>query len=209
MGKYQGNLIVVAAPSGGGKTSLIRTLLSTLDNIEVSISHTTRPPRPGEVDGRDYYFVDDNQFKDMIDNQQFIEYATVFNHYYGTSKQQIIEKLASGTDILFDIDWQGAEQIQEHFSQDVVSIFILPPSLEVLRSRLTQRNQDSDAVIESRMHKAQHEMRHYEMFDYVIINDDFDHAADELASIVVANRLKLAKQVMKKAKLLSLLLGEQ
>ncbi|WP_367605856.1 guanylate kinase [Legionella sp. W05-934-2] len=209
MEKYQGSLIVVAAPSGGGKTSLIRNVLSKLDNLEVSISHTTRPARPKEVNGKDYYFVETAQFARMIEANEFIEYAQVFDHQYGTSKQQIIEKLVAGVDILFDIDWQGAEQIKQHFKEDVVTIFILPPSLEKLRERLTNRNQDTDSVIHSRMQKAQDEMRHYNQFDYVIINDDFEHAAEELASIVIANRLKLAKQAMKKAKLLSLLLCQQ
>lgn len=209
MERYQGSLIVVAAPSGGGKTSLIRKLLSVMDNIEVSISHTTRPPRPNEVNGKDYYFVNEKQFADMVEQHQFIEYAQVFDHHYGTSKQQILEKLEEGIDILFDIDWQGAEQIKKHFIDDVVSIFILPPSLEALRARLTLRNQDPESVIQSRMQKAQDEMKHYNQFDYVIINDDFEHAADELVSIVTANRLKFAKQAMKKGKLLSLLLSEQ
>lgn len=209
MEKFQGSLIVVAAPSGGGKTSLIRKLLSMIDNIEVSVSHTTRPARPGEENGQDYYFISKQQFVNMVEENEFIEYAKVFDHHYGTSKQHILEQLEAGTDILFDIDWQGAEQIKQHFKEDVVSIFILPPSLDALRARLTHRNQDTESVIQARMQKAQAEMQHYNQFDYVVINDDFDHAADELASIVIANRLKLTKQARKKAKLLSLLLCEQ
>ncbi len=209
MERYKGNLIVVAAPSGGGKTSLIQKLLSILDNLEVSISHTTRLARPGEVNGEDYFFIDKRQFTSMINKDEFIEHALVFGQHYGTSKQQVEQKLEAGTDILFDIDWQGAEQIKQHFTDDVVTIFILPPSLDVLRDRLKQRKQDTDDVVQARMEKAQDEMKHYKAFDYVIINDDFDQAVKELTSIVVANRLKLKKQAMKKVKLLSLLLCEK
>ncbi|KGP63381.1 guanylate kinase [Legionella norrlandica] len=204
----KGNLYIVAAPSGGGKTSLVKKLIETVCNIEVSISHTTRPMRPGESDGVDYFFVDDEQFISMVNEGAFIEHARVFNHLYGTSMAQINKRLKFGIDVVLDIDWQGAEQIR-HSYPDAVSIFIIPPSLEALKERLMNRGQDKDHVISERMIKAKDELGHYPEFDYLIVNDNFEKAAMELQSIVIANRLKIERQVNKQAKLLSFLLSSQ
>jgi guanylate kinase len=208
VGDYSGNLFIVAAPSGGGKTSLVRKLINTLGNIDVSISHTTRAMRPGERDGVDYFFIDDLAFMKMIDDRAFLEHARVFNHLYGTSIEQINKRLDDGIDVVLDIDWQGAEQIKSSFL-DAVSIFIVPPSLEVLKQRLMDRRQDKDEVISGRMKKAQAELSHYPEFDYLIVNDNFEKAASELEAIVVANRLRINRQVNKQSKLLSFLLSSQ
>ena len=205
---YSGNLYIVAAPSGGGKTSLIKKLIETLEDIEVSISHTTRPMGPGEKNTCDYYFVSEEEFLTMVDNNAFVEYANVFDYLYGTSTVQIEKRLAEGIDVVLDIDWQGAEQIR-HLFKDALSIFIVPPSLEVLKSRLMSRRRDNIEIIYDRMIKAQDELSHYPEFDYLIVNDDFDKAALELRSIVIANRLKMARQVNKQSKLLSFLLSSQ
>ena len=202
------NLFIVAAPSGGGKTSLVKNLIESLDDIEVSISHTTRSKRKSERDGVDYFFISDAEFIEMISDNAFIEHAKVFEHLYGTSAQQINERLEKGIDVVLDIDWQGAEQIR-HLFKDAVSIFIVPPSLEVLRERLLKRGRDNESIIGDRMHKAQDEMSHYPEFDYLVVNDEFEQAALELKAIVVANRLQMERQVKKQSKLLSFLLTEQ
>lgn len=207
-GTYKGNLYIVAAPSGGGKTSLVKNLVDTLDHIAVSISHTTRAIRPGEQNGVDYFFVAENEFLDMVNNNAFIEHARVFNRLYGTCSEQITQRLENGIDVVLDIDWQGAEQIRRRFN-DAVSVFIVPPSLEVLKQRLMNRGQDNPEVISDRMIKAQDEMSHYPEFDYLIVNDDFEKAAMELRAIVIANRLRMPAQVNKQAKLLSFLMSSQ
>ena len=206
LGTYSGNLYIVAAPSGGGKTSLVRQLVATLDKIEVSTSHTTRAMRPGEKNGSDYFFVDEQEFINMVNDNAFLEHARVFNNLYGTSSAQITKRLEQGIDIVLDIDWQGAEQIRRTFPQ-AVSIFIVPPSLDELKQRLMNRCQDKDEVISERMIKAQDEMSHYPEFDYLIVNDNFDHAASELSAIVIANRLCMDVQVNKQSKLLSFLMS--
>ncbi|ARG96722.1 guanylate kinase [Legionella micdadei] len=203
-----GNLIIVAAPSGGGKTSLVRKLVSGLENIEVSISHTTRKMRPGEKDGVDYFFVTEQQFLEMIDANAFVEHAQVFNHYYGTSVKQINARLAAGIDVVLDIDWQGAQQIRSIFS-DAISVFIIPPSLEILQKRLFDRRQDNEEVIGNRMQRAQDELSHFSEFDYLIVNDDFEKASFELQAIVIANRLRMSRQKREQGKLLSFLLASQ
>ena len=208
MGDYSGNLFIVAAPSGGGKTSLVKKLIETLDNIEVSTSHTTRAMRPGEKNGVDYHFIDDVEFMTMVNENAFLEHARVFNHLYGTSIAQICDRLAQGIDIVLDIDWQGAVQIRRAFP-DAVSVFIVPPSLDELKQRLMNRRQDKDEVISERMKKAQDEMSHYPEFDYLIVNDTFEHAAMELGAIVIANRLRTKRQVNKQSKLLSFLMSSQ
>lgn len=208
MGDYSGNLFIVAAPSGGGKTSLVRKLIETLDHIEVSTSHTTRAMRPGETNGVDYHFVDDVEFMTMVNNNAFLEHARVFNHLYGTSMAQICSRLEQGIDIVLDIDWQGAAQIRRAFP-NAVSVFIVPPSLDELKQRLMNRRQDKDEVISERMKKAQDEMSHYPEFDYLIVNDTFEHAAMELGAIVIANRLRIERQVNKQSKLLSFLMSSQ
>lgn len=208
LSQCSGNLYIVAAPSGGGKTSLVKNLIETLDDISVSISHTTRNMRAGEQNGVDYFFVKQDEFMDMVNNNEFIEHAQVFNHLYGTSSEQISKRLADGIDVVLDIDWQGAEQIRRRFA-DAVSIFIIPPSLEVLKERLNNRGRDNQDVISDRMIKAQDEISHYPEFDYLIVNDDFEHAALELRSIVIANRQRMERQVNKQSKLLSFLLSSQ
>lgn len=200
-----GSLIIVAAPSGGGKTSLVKELMRRIPELGVSISHTTRAIRPGEADGVDYFFVNDEIFDIMVSENAFVEHARVFNHQYGTSFAQIKERLAAGVDIVLDIDWQGAQQIRAAFA-DALSVFVIPPSLDILKQRLTNRQQDNEAVIASRMQRARDEMSHYAEFDYLIVNDDFDKAASELESIVIANRLKMERQRIEQAKLLSFLL---
>lgn len=207
-GNYSGNLYIVAAPSGGGKTSLVRKLLDSLDDIEVSISHTTRAMRPGERHEVDYFFVNEEEFIAMVNDNAFIEHARVFNHLYGTSVAQITKRLEQGIDVVLDIDWQGAEQLRHTFP-NAISIFIIPPSLEALKQRLMNRRQDDDTVISERMRKAQDELSHYPEFDYLIVNDDFEHAASELIAIVVADRQRAERQVNKQAKLLSFLLASQ
>lgn len=204
--KYSGNLYIVAAPSGGGKTSLVRHLVATLGDIEISVSHTTREIRPGETDGTDYYFTNENKFMEMVNDNAFIEHARVFNNLYGTSEAQIKERLNQGIDVALDIDWQGAEQIKRIFPK-AVSIFIIPPSIEELERRLMNRRQDKDEVVSERMRRAQDELSHYPEFDYLIVNDNFEHAAVELRAIVIANRLKIERQINKQTKLLSFLLS--
>ncbi len=206
MGDSIGSLFIVAAPSGGGKTSLIKQLVSNLTRIEVSISHTTRDKRSAEIDGVDYCFIDELQFKHMIDEDAFVEYAQVFNHFYGTSKEQIKNRLNAGIDVVLDIDWQGARQIKQLFA-DAVSIFILPPSLDSLKQRLTHRQRDNEDVILSRMQKAHDEMSHYDEFDYLIVNDDFDVASSELKAVILAQRLRISRQIIQQRKLLSFLLA--
>ena len=177
------NLFVVAAPSGGGKTSLIRALLEKDERVSLSVSHTTRAPRPGELTGIHYHFVDDETFVQMIEENAFLEHALVFDHRYGTGRDAVNRKLAAGYDVILDIDWQGARQIRENFP-GCCTIFILPPSLATLRKRLAKRGQDSDSVIERRMKDAKAEISHWSEFDFIIVNDDFDDALADLQSIV-------------------------
>jgi guanylate kinase len=208
VGNYSGNLFIVAAPSGGGKTSLVKKLVQALDEIEISISHTTRAIRPGEQDGVDYFFISDKEFKTMIEADAFLEYAQVFNHSYGTSLAQITDRLDQGIDVVLDIDWQGAAQIKRIIPQ-AVTVFIIPPSIDTLKQRLMNRQQDKDEVISDRMKKAQDELSHYSEFDYLIVNDTFEHAAAELNAIVVANRLRRERQMQRQSKLLSFLMSSQ
>ena len=200
-----GSLYIVAAPSGGGKTSLVKALVESMTDIAISVSHTTRSKRPGEVDGVDYFFIDPDEFKQMIDEQAFVEHAQVFGHYYGTSKSQIEDRLQRGVDVLLDIDWQGAQQIKQVFA-GAVGIFIIPPSLDALKQRLQGRKQDPEHVIHARMQRAQDELSHYAEFDYLIVNDDFYCAVSELKAIVIAHRLRMVRQIEKQRKLLSFLL---
>ncbi|PJD92689.1 MAG: guanylate kinase [Legionella sp.] len=200
-----GCLFIVAAPSGGGKTSLVRYLIENMDDVAVSVSHTTRSMRPGEAHGVDYFFIESNVFRDMVENNEFVEHAQVFQSEYGTSFAQITERLQQGIDVILDIDWQGAQQIKQRFPT-AVSIFIIPPSLNILHDRLIQRQQDDSDVIAHRMQRAQDEMGHYSEFDYLIVNDDFSTAAAELTTIVLAERLRTARQSIQQRKLLSFLL---
>jgi len=201
----RGSLFIVSAPSGAGKTSLIKTLLESLDGITVSVSHTTRKPRPGEQDGVHYHFVDVDTFLAMQSQGQFLEHAKVFDNYYGTSKAAVEDTLDRGLDVILEIDWQGARQVRALFS-DSRSIFILPPSRQVLLQRLTQRGQDNEAVITRRMRDAVNEISHYDEFDFIVINDDFNIALQQLSAIISASRLTLQRQqLVNRALLLDLL----
>ncbi|MDR1994680.1 guanylate kinase [Azonexus sp.] len=188
-----GNLYVVAAPSGAGKTTLVRLLLEYEPQVQLSISTTTRDPRPGEADGREYHFVDTATFRAMIDRQDFLEWAEVHGNFYGTSQKWIAERLATGADVLLEIDWQGAQQVRAQFPQ-AIGVFILPPSMEELARRLSERGTDSNEVVARRLAAAQAEMRHVGEFDYVIINNRLEQALEELRAVVRASRLRLAAQ---------------
>ncbi|MEQ8427455.1 MAG: guanylate kinase [Gammaproteobacteria bacterium] len=193
MSYKKGSLFIISAPSGAGKTSLVKALLERFPDLSVSVSHTTRKPRTGEVDGKDYYFVDEPQFRAMINDNQFLEYARVFDNYYGTSRQQIEEDLKSGTNIILEIDWQGARQIKS-LLRSAVGIFVLPPDYDALRERLANRHTDDSETVENRMQQAREEISHYKEYDYVVINDDFDDAVNELAAIVTATNLGSCRQ---------------
>lgn len=202
-----GSLYVVAAPSGAGKTSLVKQLLETTEKIAVSVSHTTRSPRPGEIDGEHYHFVDVAIFEEMRDNQQFLEHAQVFDNFYGTSRQAVDSLLEKGLDVILEIDWQGAQQIRKLYT-DCCSIFILPPSRAALKERLRSRGQDDDSIIERRMRDAISEMSHYQEFDYLVINDDFDEALEMLKAIILARRQRIQLQVQRQEQLLQDLLSK-
>lgn len=197
----KGNLYIIAAPSGTGKTTLVKALVEALDNITVSISHTTRMKRPNEVHGINYYFIDKTEFEQMILQQDFLEYALIFDHFYGTSKRWVNETLAQGTDVILEIDWQGHQQIKRLFPHSI-SIFILPPTLEDLRNRLVSRNQDHVDIINQRLADARKTVSHIHEFDYIIVNDEFDHAIHDLKSIVESGRLQQARQAAKLTKLI-------
>lgn len=188
-----GNLFVVTAPSGAGKSSLVKALMAADPSLELSVSHTTRAPRGQEVSGREYYFVSPEAFEAMVQADAFVEWANVHSHRYGTSRQAIEDKMAQGADIILEIDFQGALQIKKRFAQ-AVAIFILPPSWEALRERLIKRGEDSSEVIELRLKNAATEMAQVQRFDYVIINDEFERALTDLQTLVKAQRLKLSSQ---------------
>ncbi|MFO0752479.1 MAG: guanylate kinase [Thermodesulfovibrionales bacterium] len=192
MKRKKGSLFVVSAPSGAGKTSLCQKLCETVPDIRHSVSYTTRAPRPGEVDGLHYHFVPEEEFRAMIGRGEFIEWAEVFGNWYGTSRRRIEEMMEKGTDVILDIDVQGAKQIRERFPGGLL-IFILPPSLPALRARLTGRGSDTEEVIGRRLAKALDEMREYKCYDYVIINDLFPVALGELSSVVIAERVRMTK----------------
>lgn len=208
-----GNLFILSAPSGAGKSSLIKALLNK-DNIassrsmQVSVSHTTRDARPGENDGEHYHFVSVTEFKKQISQNAFYEYAEVFGNYYGTSEAAIDVQLAQGIDVFLDIDWQGAQQVRMK-KPSVTTIFISPPSKEELENRLRGRGQDSEEIIASRMEQAQSECSHYNEFDYIIVNDDFDQALLDLNTVVMNQRLKCRQQTIAQAPLFSKLLSKE
>ena len=195
-----GNLYVVAAPSGAGKTTLVRALLAEEAGVHLSVSYTTRAPRPGEENGREYHFIDTSEFRTMIDRHDFLEWAEVHGNFYGTSKKSIADQLASGADVLLEIDWQGAQQVRSIFPM-AIGIFVLPPSFEELTRRLTGRGTDSGDVIARRLAGAQAEMRHVSEFDYVIINDQLAQALDDLRAVVRASRLSFGAQRFRHAAL--------
>jgi guanylate kinase len=200
-----GKLYIISAPSGAGKTSLVRQLIAEVDGLIVSISHTTRPIRPGEIHGEDYYFVSPIEFQSLLNRQALLEHASVFDNFYGTAKTTVETSLNEGLDVILEIDWQGAQQIK-NIRPDSLSIFILPPSTEILEQRLQNRGQDDDHVIARRMRDAVTEMSHYEEFDYILVNDAFERALTELKSIIIANRLTKDRQQHNLKQLISALL---
>lgn len=205
--KNEGTLYVISAPSGAGKTSLVNALIESMDKICVSISHTTRQKRAGEIEGHHYYFVSQEKFQALIQTNAFLEYAQVFQQdYYGTSRDFVEKKLSQGIDVVLEIDWQGAEHIRKIF-QKVTTIFILPPSCETLIERLRKRARDDENIIASRMKQAKNEMSHYSSFDYVVINDQFEAALADLKSIVTATRLREPYQSKKYTTLIKELLS--
>ena len=201
-----GTLYIVSAPSGAGKTSLVKALIEAQEQIRVSVSHTTRAMRPGEVDGVNYHFVAREAFIEMLERDEFLEHAEVFGNLYGTSQRWLEQTLKEGYDLILEIDWQGAQQVRRLMPQ-AKSIFILPPTQEALRQRLDNRGQDSDEIIDGRMREAVNEMSHYVEYDYLIINDDFAHALDDLKAIFRANQLQQKRQQVRFGKLLAELLG--
>ena len=206
MSASTGTLYIVSAPSGAGKTSLVKALLDAQPQIRVSVSHTTRPIRPGEVDGVNYHFVSREEFHECLQHNEFLEHAEVFGNLYGTSQRWLEQTLNEGFDLILEIDWQGAQQVRRLMPQ-AKSIFILPPTQEALRQRLTNRGQDSDEVIEKRMREAVSEMTHFVEYDYLVINDDFAHALIDLQAIFRANQLIQSSQQQRFQGLLEQLLA--
>lgn len=200
-----GNLYTISAPSGAGKTSLVAALLKSLPNLQVSISHTTRPARPGEADGVNYHFVDHTTFGRMLEEGSFLEAAEVFGNWYGTSQHWVEAALGNGRDVVLEIDWQGAQQVRR-LLPDTTAIFILPPSRATLAQRLNGRGQDSSAVIAERLRQAVAEMAHYAEADYLVVNDDFGQAVDELRAVLLASRLRRQSQELRHRQLLTELL---
>ena len=194
-GERRGLMLVISSPSGAGKTSLARRLMKEFDDIKLSVSATTRPPRPGETDGIDYQFKTRDEFRDMIRKREFLEWALVFDNLYGTPRADTEALLASGHDVLFDVDWQGADALHDQMPRDVVSVFILPPSIEALKSRLAARPGSTDEIVERRMRDARAEMRHWRRYDYAIVNDDFEIAYHRLERILLVERLKRLRQL--------------
>ena len=191
----RGLMLVLSSPSGAGKTSICRELLSLEENLKMSISATTRPRRPGEVHGVDYSFIDGAQFDNLIKKNALLEYAKVFDYYYGTPRDQVEDSLDKGEDVLFDIDWQGTQQLEEHLEADLVRVFILPPSTRELEHRLKKRAQDPAHVVDKRMAKAMDEISHYPEYDYIIINSDLSESVKRVRSILHAERLKRGRQI--------------
>jgi len=202
-----GSLLVVSAPSGAGKTSLLRALLDSEDDLVLSVSHTTRPARSGERDGVDYHFIDANEFESMVSAGEFLEHATVFGNRYGTGRAQVNASLERGIDVILEIDWQGARQIRRAMRESV-HLFVLPPSWRALEQRLRDRGTDAGEVIEARMRAAGGEIAHFAEFDYLVVNDDFDRALEGMRAVVQAARLRLARQQVRHADLIRDLLAE-
>lgn len=190
----RGLMFILSSPSGAGKTTIARKLLQHDPEIRMSVSVTTRPMRPGEVEGKDYFFTSQAEFDRMVAEDHFLEWAHVFGHSYGTPNGQVRDGLKAGQDFLFDIDWQGAQQLYQKAESDVVRVFLLPPSLDELHRRLTARGTDSPEVIASRMERAQSEISHWDGYDYVIVNDDIDACFDKVTQILAAERLRRARQ---------------
>ena len=199
-------LFVLSAPSGAGKTSIVKQACVRMSKLAVSISHTTRPMRPADRDGVDYHFVDEAEFQRMIERGEFLEHARVFGNLYGTSQAEVEKTLAAGTDVLLEIDWQGADQVRRLMPQ-ACSIFIVPPSREILQSRLRGRASDSSAVIERRLQEAVADMKHFSNYEYLIVNDDFELALEQLCAVVMAKRVEVLRQSDEQQALLSNLLA--
>lgn len=191
----RGVMFVLSSPSGAGKTTLSRMLVKEAAGLQMSVSATTRPMRPGEVEGRDYFFVDRPKFDQMVAAGEFLEWANVFDNCYGTPRAPVEAALASGRDVLFDIDWQGTQQLRSHAPNDVVSVFVLPPSVQALEHRLHTRAQDSHDVIQGRMKKAGDEMSHYDAYDYIVVNDNVGIAFESVKAILRAEQLKRERQI--------------
>ena len=194
LGERRGLMLVLSSPSGAGKTTLSRMLLAADPAIAMSVSATTRAPRKGEVEGKDYFFVSAGQFQDMAKSGDFLEHATVFDNHYGTPKQAVMQALAQGSDVLFDIDWQGTQQLRQQAGDDLVSIFVLAPSHDELERRLRARAQDADDVVAARMARAGNEISHWAEYDYVVVNDTLDHALEKVRTILAAERMKRGRQ---------------
>ena len=202
MQSQQAQMFIVSAPSGAGKTSLVRRAIAEINELMVAVSHTTRSQRPGESEGSDYFYVRREEFEAMIDADQFLEYAEVFGNYYGTSMTSVNNALTQGNDVILEIDWQGAAQVRQKLS-DVISVFILPPSRNTLIERLRGRAQDADDVIKRRTSEAVLEMRQYHRADYLIINDDFDQALAELKAVILSHRVQKSRQALRHAGLIT------
>ncbi len=192
--KRRGLMLVLSSPSGAGKTTISRELLELEPDLSMSVSATTRPPRPGEVDGEDYFFITKEKFHEMVENDEFLEHATVFENSYGTPRAPVEAALSEGKDVLFDVDWQGTQQLRDKDTKDLVSIFVLPPSKDELERRLRTRAQDPDDVIAKRMAKASDEMSHYDSYDYIVVNVEVGESVDEVQSILRAERLRLNRR---------------
>ena len=203
---HKGKLYIIAAASGAGKTSLVKAMVESTPHVRVSVSHSTRPIRPGEKDGVNYHFVEKDEFHDLLNKGEFLEHAEVFGNFYGTSEAWVREQLETGEDVILEIDWQGAQQVRR-LMPEAVSIFILPPSLEALRERLIGRGTDDMEIIERRMNQAVSEMSHYSEFDYLVINDEFDLALRDLQTIIRSRRLAIGWMQHYKADLISGLLN--
>ena len=187
-------MLVLSSPSGAGKSTISRALLENHDNLAMSVSATTRPIRPGEVDGKDYFFVDQEKFDEMVAANEFLEHATVFGKSYGTPRGPVMDALQDGQDVLFDVDWQGTQQLRQNALEDLVSIFILPPSIEELERRLYARNQDSAEVVQNRMARAHAEMSHWAEYDYIIINENIEQSVATAESILTSERARRERQ---------------
>lgn len=194
-GRRRGLMLVLSSPSGAGKTTLARMLLSEFSDVKLSVSATTRSPRPGEVDGRDYWFRSNEEFRAMVDSRQLLEWALVFDRYYGTPRADTVERLESGEDVLFDVDWQGADALHDQMPNDVVSVFILPPSIGALEARLHAREGSTPEMVARRMEDARREIMHWRRYDYVIVNDELEVAYQRLKRILLVERLKRLRQL--------------
>ena len=192
--KRRGLMLVLSSPSGAGKTTISRELLELEPDLSMSVSATTRQPRPGEVDGKDYFFITKEKFHEMVENDEFLEHATVFENSYGTPRTPVEAALNAGKDVLFDVDWQGTQQLRDKDTKDLVSIFVLPPSKDELERRLRTRAQDPDDVIAKRMAKASDEMSHYDSYDYIVVNVEVGESVDEVQSVLRAERLRLNRR---------------